>query len=260
MEVARHVSAAVTEARRTVPRYRRTPDSTCVALSVRRPSSFLERTASSPPHRSKRPSECSPKAASPAESTLATSIKTSSSAVSSPSSRPEFQMNTPNSRCHRQSVCATFFGFGCLPEGKGRKRSLKSATTMCNQSELESPGVVSFGNFDAGFSHQFIISPTTPLHLIPSVTRHIFGRTARDAEIDQLPAPATPLTVYVAVLMLRWYRKMRPASIGQRCVWDPSCSRYAELAIRKRGMFRGLVATVSRLVRCRPAQGGIDLP
>ena len=145
---------------------------------------------------------------------------------------------------------------------EGREQSPSKSATMRNRSELESPLVVSLGNFEAGLgiSHQFIVSPATPLHLIPSVTRHIFGRTARDAEIDQLPAPAPSWMVYLAVMVLRWYRKIRPASIGQRCVWDPSCSRYAELAIRQRGMFRGLIAAVSRLVRCRPAKGGIDLP
>ena len=157
---------------------------------------------------------------------------------------------------------ATFFEFGCLSEGRTRISPSKSVTTMCDRPQLESPVVASLDDLegDLGVSHQFMISPMTPLHLIPAVTRHLFGRTARDAEVDQLPAPATPLTVYWAVMVLRWYRRMRPASVGQRCVCDPSCSRYAELAIRQHGMFRGLVATAGRLVRCRPAKGGIDLP
>src|SRR3954467_14933971 len=133
---------------------------------------------------------------------------------------------------------------------------------MCNRSGPKSSAGVSLTNLEAALvtSHDFVVSAAMPLQLVPSVTRHLLGRTTRDAEVDHLPLPATSLAVYVAVMILRWYRNMRPAAIGQRCVWDPSCSRYAELAIRQHGALRGLFATMSRLLRCRPAKGGIDLP
>lgn len=99
-----------------------------------------------------------------------------------------------------------------------------------------------------------------PSTLTPSVTRALFGRTALDANCDHLPIPLNPHWLRLAVVVLRWYRSVRPNSIGQRCVWDPSCSRYAELALRDRGMLRGLQLTLRRLWRCRPGRGGVDTP
>lgn len=96
--------------------------------------------------------------------------------------------------------------------------------------------------------------------LIPSVLRALAGRTNQDREVDQLSIPLRPLPLRVGILVLRWYRRLRPAWMGQRCVWDPSCSRYAELAVRKSGLVSGIVATLSRLRRCRPGRGGVDVP
>ena len=62
------------------------------------------------------------------------------------------------------------------------------------------------------------------------------------------------------ILVLRWYRVRIGSQLGQRCVFEPSCSRYAELAFRERGLVFGSVLVVRRLSRCRPGQGGVDLP
>lgn len=96
--------------------------------------------------------------------------------------------------------------------------------------------------------------------IAPSVMRALKGRTLRDGEVDSLASPSGPMWLRVSVAALRWYRAIRPPSVGQRCVWDPSCSRYAELALRNRGLLRGLAAILGRLTRCRPERGGIDLP
>lgn len=96
--------------------------------------------------------------------------------------------------------------------------------------------------------------------LAPSVMRALAGRTRLDVDVDLLPLPAGPPLSRIAIRLLRWYRQIRPSSIGQRCVWDPSCSRYAELSIRGSGLKAGLAATISRLRRCRPGRGGVDIP
>jgi putative component of membrane protein insertase Oxa1/YidC/SpoIIIJ protein YidD len=93
-----------------------------------------------------------------------------------------------------------------------------------------------------------------------SVLRAFAGATPLDAEIDCQPLPLRPVWLRYSLMSLRWYRRVRPASIGQRCVFDPSCSRYAELALRKRGAFKGLAAIIGRLHRCKPGNGGTDLP
>lgn len=95
---------------------------------------------------------------------------------------------------------------------------------------------------------------------VPCITRTLLGRTQKDVEVDEMAMPAEPMSVWVAVLALRIYRRVRPASVGNRCVCDPSCSRYAELAIRQRGLMRGILAMTLRLIRCRPGRGGVDMP
>lgn len=96
--------------------------------------------------------------------------------------------------------------------------------------------------------------------LAPSVLRAFAGKTVLDAEIDQLEPPKTPLWLNLVVRALRWYRRIRPQSISCRCVYDPSCSRYAEVAYRKYGFFSGTIRTLRRLNRCRPGAGGTDNP
>ena len=96
--------------------------------------------------------------------------------------------------------------------------------------------------------------------LAPSVLRSLLGRTPRDAEIDDLSIPSGPLWLNFAVRSLRWYRRVRPQSMSCRCVYDPSCSRYAEMTYRKRGFFSGTFRTLRRLNNCRPGAGGIDNP
>lgn len=96
--------------------------------------------------------------------------------------------------------------------------------------------------------------------LAPSALRAFAGRTPLDIQVDAQPVPATPNWLCICIRALRWYRRTRSQRIGQRCVFDPSCSRYSELAFRQRGFFRGLLATLGRLHRCRPGSGGLDIP
>lgn len=96
--------------------------------------------------------------------------------------------------------------------------------------------------------------------LIPSTLRAFMGTTPRDSEIDELPVPARPLWLRTCILLLRWYRSRIAPNLGQRCVFEPSCSRYAELAFRQHGFARGLKGTLDRLHRCRPGAGGLDIP
>ena len=96
--------------------------------------------------------------------------------------------------------------------------------------------------------------------LRPSIERNISGRTQMDIEIDTLNIPNNPFFLNKLIVLLRWYRKSLSRKIGHRCVFDPSCSRYCEIAIRNQGILRGLYLTFNRLLRCRPKNGGVDLP
>jgi putative component of membrane protein insertase Oxa1/YidC/SpoIIIJ protein YidD len=96
--------------------------------------------------------------------------------------------------------------------------------------------------------------------LTSSALRAFVGVTPMDAEVDAMPIPVKPLWLYICILVLRSYRRIRPPCIGHRCVFDPSCSRYSELAFRRYGFIKGGLATLKRLHRCKPGIGGMDVP
>jgi uncharacterized protein len=90
------------------------------------------------------------------------------------------------------------------------------------------------------------------------IQRHLCGHTRRDLEIRSQPVPAGPLWLNVTVRLIRFYQKKISPKLGNRCVFDPSCSHYAEAAFRQKGFFKGIHLTVQRLRRCRPQNGGIN--
>lgn len=96
--------------------------------------------------------------------------------------------------------------------------------------------------------------------LRPSVERQLSGKTNMDNEIDSLPIPEKPFLHKISILLLRSYQKNLSPKLGNRCVFDPSCSRYCELVIRENGLLKGFYLTIKRLSRCRPGNGGLDLP
>ena len=61
------------------------------------------------------------------------------------------------------------------------------------------------------------------------------------------------------ILPIRVYRAVLSPLVGQRCRYYPSCSAYAEQAIREYGILRGLILAVWRVLRCNPwSAGGFD--
>lgn len=90
------------------------------------------------------------------------------------------------------------------------------------------------------------------------VKRQLFGKTERDVEIEQLVIPNKPFWLKVVVKLIRFYQMRISEKLGNRCVFDPSCSHYSEVAYRKKGLIKGTNLTLKRLYRCRPKNGGID--
>lgn len=71
------------------------------------------------------------------------------------------------------------------------------------------------------------------------------------------------------IALIQWYRRLNdhlrlaqvPGFVYTTCKFHPSCSEYAELAVRRYGPFRGLVKATGRVFRCNPfSAGGVDLP
>jgi putative membrane protein insertion efficiency factor len=67
--------------------------------------------------------------------------------------------------------------------------------------------------------------------------------------------PASALLVSGISFYRRAYSEARP----RRCRYEPTCSAYAEQAIRELGPIRGGVVAAWRVLRCHPfSRGGID--
>lgn len=59
--------------------------------------------------------------------------------------------------------------------------------------------------------------------------------------------------------MLALYRRLISPLVGTRCRFYPSCSEYAEGAVRTHGALKGSVLAAWRVLRCNPlSAGGID--
>jgi putative membrane protein insertion efficiency factor len=59
--------------------------------------------------------------------------------------------------------------------------------------------------------------------------------------------------------MIRLYRATLSGWLGGRCRFYPSCSHYAEDAIRNRGVAKGCAMAMWRVLRCNPfGAGGVD--
>ncbi|MEM9571485.1 MAG: membrane protein insertion efficiency factor YidD [Pseudomonadota bacterium] len=102
---------------------------------------------------------------------------------------------------------------------------------------------------------EFVLDET----LRPSTMRKLNVALELDAMVDALPKADAPLMNRIAIGALHFYRRLRPKSIGNRCVFEPSCSRYSELAFRQHDFQKSITLTTRRLSRCKPGNGGIDL-
>ena len=98
-----------------------------------------------------------------------------------------------------------------------------------------------------------------PEELRPSTLRRLGLRPELDEWIDGLPRFEGRRLSRLAIQGLRLYRRLRPKAVGNRCVFEPSCSRYSELAFRTRSPGTAFRLTLSRLHRCKPGHGGTDM-
>ena len=63
----------------------------------------------------------------------------------------------------------------------------------------------------------------------------------------------------IALALIRIYKKVLSPFLGNHCRFYPTCSSYADEAIRKYGFLKGLVLGGKRILRCHPFHpGGID--
>ncbi|UCE25959.1 MAG: membrane protein insertion efficiency factor YidD, partial [Candidatus Zixiibacteriota bacterium] len=67
------------------------------------------------------------------------------------------------------------------------------------------------------------------------------------------------ILAYPLIFAIYFYRYTLSPIFGNSCRFHPTCSHYAEDALRKYGAVRGSVYAVKRLLRCHPwHEGGYD--
>ncbi len=75
----------------------------------------------------------------------------------------------------------------------------------------------------------------------------------RAAWISGIPAR------FALIGLIRLYRATLSGFAGGQCRYLPSCSHYAEEAVRTRGALVGSLLAARRIARCHPwARGGLD--
>lgn len=64
---------------------------------------------------------------------------------------------------------------------------------------------------------------------------------------------------WLVLLLIRGYRRYLSPLLGPNCRFYPSCSAYAEEALRTHGLLRGGYLSLLRLIKCHPFHpGGYD--
>jgi uncharacterized protein len=88
------------------------------------------------------------------------------------------------------------------------------------------------------------------------------GPTPADAVARETPRGRPALSRALAAVVLapiRAYRRWISPLLGPRCRYYPTCSAYAEQAVRELGVVRGTILAVWRVLRCNPlSSGGLD--
>lgn len=59
----------------------------------------------------------------------------------------------------------------------------------------------------------------------------------------------------IILILIRAYQAGISPWLGPRCRYDPTCSAYAEQAVKKHGAARGSWLALRRLLRCHPWGG-----
>ena len=64
----------------------------------------------------------------------------------------------------------------------------------------------------------------------------------------------------ILICFIRIYQRFAPLSIRSMCRFEPSCSQYMILSLRKFGTFHGFYKGIKRIIRCANGDGGYDSP
>lgn len=64
----------------------------------------------------------------------------------------------------------------------------------------------------------------------------------------------------IIICIVKIYQRYAPATLRNKCRFEPSCSQYMILALQKYGLRKGLLMGIDRMKRCNTDGGGFDYP
>lgn len=62
------------------------------------------------------------------------------------------------------------------------------------------------------------------------------------------------------ILLIRCYQRFISPLLGPHCRFNPTCSHYAIIALKRFGLLKGSWLTVKRVLKCHPLHEGGDDP
>jgi putative component of membrane protein insertase Oxa1/YidC/SpoIIIJ protein YidD len=68
------------------------------------------------------------------------------------------------------------------------------------------------------------------------------------------------LIIFILIRIIVLYQFVTPKRIREACRFDPSCSNYMILSLKKYGLIIGFKKGITRLKRCKWPNGGEDYP
>ncbi|WP_417883553.1 membrane protein insertion efficiency factor YidD [Vibrio rumoiensis] len=66
--------------------------------------------------------------------------------------------------------------------------------------------------------------------------------------------------VWISVQFIYFYRIIAPQRLRNCCLFEPTCSEYAILCLKKYGFIKGWKMAFNRIGRCKQPNGGLDYP
>lgn len=61
------------------------------------------------------------------------------------------------------------------------------------------------------------------------------------------------------IRFIKWYQRNISSITPSMCRYQPTCSNYMIIAIKKFGFWRGFIMGIARIIRCNPfVKGGSD--
>ena len=66
--------------------------------------------------------------------------------------------------------------------------------------------------------------------------------------------------VWVSIKLVHLYRRLASDKLRTSCLFEPTCSEFAILALHKYGFIKGWLKSFKRIINCKQPNGGINYP